>query len=223
MDPSSSTRAHGRGKRPGHRAAPPCRRSASAAATFRWWLRVARDDAALARRIGDIDAHLEAEPALAAADLARTLDEGRRAFAHRAAFVVAGDRAEKLGTPIAAGRAPDGPASVVFLFPGQGSQRYGAGRGLYATEPVFREAIDACAARLEGTLALDLRDLLGYGEKAAPSAEAASQLRRTAHAQPALFAVGYATARLLMRTASHWYGPARWMVPRESTTGESVQ
>jgi len=158
----------------------------------------ARDDAALARRIGDIDAHLEAEPALAAADLARTLDEGRRAFAHRAAFVVAGDRAEKLGTPIAAGRAPDGPASVVFLFPGQGSQRYGAGRGLYATEPVFREAIDACAARLEGTLALDLRDLLGYGEKAAPSAEAASQLRRTAHAQPALFAVGYAAARLLM-------------------------
>jgi len=158
----------------------------------------ARDDAALQRRIGDLDAHLASETALASADVARTLDEGRRAFEHRAAFVVDGDRAQRLGTPVAAARASEGAASVVFLFPGQGSQRYGAGRGLYATEPVFRDAIDACAERLAGSLALDLKDLLGYGDNAAPTAESASQLRRTAHAQPALFAVGYATARLLM-------------------------
>jgi acyl transferase domain-containing protein len=74
---------------------------------------------------------------------------------------------------------------------------YGAGRGLYATEPVFRDAIDACAERL-GARSARPQDLLGYGDNAAPTAEVASQLRRTAHAQPALFAVGYATARLLM-------------------------
>ena len=32
-----------------------------------------------------------------------------------------------------------------------------------------------------------------------------------------------ATARPRMRTWSHRYGPAAWIVPRESTTGDSVQ
>src|SRR5205814_10089757 len=32
-----------------------------------------------------------------------------------------------------------------------------------------------------------------------------------------------ATARLFIRTLGQKYGPAAWMVPRESTTGDSVQ
>ena len=67
------------------------------------------------------------------------------------------------------------------------------GRGLYETEPAYREAFDRCAEILKPLLGLDLREAL-YG--AAPAS--AEALRRTELAQPAIFAVSYATARALM-------------------------
>jgi acyl transferase domain-containing protein len=111
-------------------------------------------------------------------------------------------RRTRLGRPSPPARADVGAASVGVLFPGHGSQRYGAGRGLYATEPCSATRSTRAPNGWRGSLALDLKDLLGYGDNAAPTAESASQLRRTAHAQPALFAVGYATARLLMSWGS---------------------
>src|SRR5207237_6823027 len=92
---------------------------------------------------------------------------------------------------------------VVFLFPGQGSQHTGMGRGLYESEEVFRRELDTCAEILRPRIGCDLHDLLCPPEDGREDAGRA--LRETRLAQPALFAVEYSLARLWMS-----WGVAPW-------------
>ncbi|HET9803747.1 MAG TPA: aminotransferase class III-fold pyridoxal phosphate-dependent enzyme, partial [Candidatus Acidoferrum sp.] len=85
---------------------------------------------------------------------------------------------------------------VCFLFPGQGSQQPNMGRELYETEPIFREEIDRCAELLEPNLGLDLRTLLYPAE--AITDEIRDKVTQTILAQPAIFTVEYALAKLWM-------------------------
>ncbi|WP_186386133.1 non-ribosomal peptide synthetase/type I polyketide synthase [Stappia sp. TSB10P1A] len=83
---------------------------------------------------------------------------------------------------------PAAPARIAFLFTGQGAQYPGMCQGLYDAEPVFREAFDRADAALLPHLGRSIRDLVfSAGEE---------ELRRTEFAQPALFAVQFALARL---------------------------
>jgi amino acid adenylation domain-containing protein len=145
-----------------------------------------------------------ADNALDLADVAFTLQTGRHAFARRR-FVVARDCAdaiEKLGGAAAlpaAEHTPAGPADrpVIFLFPGQGAQYVGMGRGLYNSLPSFRADIDRCAEILTPELGLDLREtLFASADQAAP---AAARLAETRFTQPALLTIAWALARMLMR------------------------
>jgi phthiocerol/phenolphthiocerol synthesis type-I polyketide synthase E len=77
---------------------------------------------------------------------------------------------------------------VVFVFPGQGAQHIGMARGLHECEPVFREHFDACAAAFGAEMGFDLRAEVFDGT--------GRNLERTDRAQPALFAVEYALAKL---------------------------
>ncbi len=173
--------------------------------------------------------HLREHPEVDLADVAYTLQVGRRAFRHRRALVCQG-REDALAAleardprRLLTGTADSRDARVAFLFPGLGNHHVGMARDLYREEPRFREILDECADLLTPELGLDLRKtlfpeglsplsrgagagegvnlraLLGRGaaQESPAEAEAARRLRRTELAQPAVFAVEYALARLL--------------------------
>jgi acyl transferase domain-containing protein/glutamate-1-semialdehyde aminotransferase len=158
----------------------------------------ARSAAALDTATSTLRDHLVNNPAVPLADVAFTLQTGRRRFSHRRAVVAHGidEAIARLGAlepeTRAAGSSTVEDASIAFLFPGQGAQFVGMGRGLYESDPAFRADVDECSAVLRPQLNLDLRDVL-YPQ---PGGEAAAQRRlaQTAVTQPALFVIEYALA-----------------------------
>ncbi|MDF2269460.1 type I polyketide synthase [Streptomyces coacervatus] len=142
--------------------------------------------------------HLAAHPGLHPADVGYTLATARAPLAHRAAVVgndrdtlLAGLTALADGTPAAGllrGRAASG-GRTAFLFTGQGSQRPGMGRELYAAHPAFAAAFDAVCAELDRHLEHPLRDVL-FGSEREP-------LDQTAYSQAGLFALEVALFRRL--------------------------
>ncbi|MES1244347.1 MAG: beta-ketoacyl synthase N-terminal-like domain-containing protein [Acidobacteriota bacterium] len=164
----------------------------------------ARTPAALEAATARLAEHLDTHPDLDLADVAWTLQTGRKAFEHRRVFA-ARDRSALHG-PSVSGKGK-GKKPVVFLFPGLGDQRVDMARELYETEPFFREQVDLCAGKLAPWLGADLREVLfSPGEwvkktekpKLLRAPSEASRLDRTEFAQPACFVVEYALGRLLM-------------------------
>ncbi|HZQ26402.1 MAG TPA: beta-ketoacyl synthase N-terminal-like domain-containing protein [Acidimicrobiales bacterium] len=129
--------------------------------------------------------HLAAHPELDLHDVAHTLRVGRVVHRHRRAIVSRGNGApaDVVNGETAA------PRQVAFVFPGQGTQHPRMGQSLYRRYRRYREVVDEGAALLHDQLGLDLRSLL--------FADDADPLRQTCHAQPALFLVEVALARLL--------------------------
>ncbi|MBR0646741.1 type I polyketide synthase, partial [Plastoroseomonas hellenica] len=172
----------------------PARDAVAMAAPREVLLLSARSEAGLAEARAALAARLAGPDAPALADVAHTLRIGRRAFRHRFA-AAAGSHAEAVAALTAEGglraSAPAVPRPVVFLFPGQGAQYPGMGRALFRDEPVFRAAMERCAAALRAHGGRDLIEAL-YGE----TPEDADAIRHTLLAQPAIFAVEYALAQL---------------------------
>jgi phthiocerol/phenolphthiocerol synthesis type-I polyketide synthase E len=174
----------------------------------------ARTATALAAAASRLAVHLRRRGDLDLAEVACTLQLGRRSFEHRR--VVAGsdlagaiEALEARAPAGTEGKAAGGAAAVVFLFPGQGELLPGTGSGLYRRESVFRREIDCCCELLEPALGCDLRqDLFAPQGDAA----AARRLARTELAQPALFVLEVALARLWMS----------WGVQPAAVLGHSV-
>ncbi|MEW6304921.1 MAG: aminotransferase class III-fold pyridoxal phosphate-dependent enzyme, partial [Verrucomicrobiota bacterium] len=162
----------------------------------------ARSESALDMATKNLAAHLKKHPALPLADVAFTLQTGRRDFKHRR-IVVCRDTSDA----VALLESPDPKRvftqlqertdpSIIFMFPGQGAQYVGMGAELYRTESVFQNALDHCAELLRSELGLDLRHILYPSPADAQAAQ--EQLVQTRVTQPALFAVEYALAKLWM-------------------------
>ncbi len=145
--------------------------------------------------------YLRCNPAVDIADVAYSLQVGRKAWKHRLSVVCrnATEAADLIdgvpGPSVARNQADATTASVVFLFPGQGAQHVGMMRGLYEHEPSVRATLDECAELLQPVIGIDLRALLFAADS---DTEAAAQLDQTHLTQPALFVVEYALAKLWM-------------------------
>jgi acyl transferase domain-containing protein len=148
-------------------------------------------------------------------DVAYSLATARTAFEQRAAVVAAdrdglldGLRAIVSGdTAPAVVRGTELPGRTAFVYAGQGTQRLGMGRELYAAFPVFAQALDQMCAGFDGLLDRPLREVVLAERSPAPGL-----LDRTGWAQPALFAIEVALTRLL----------GSWGVQPEVLAGHSI-
>ncbi|HEY2360748.1 MAG TPA: SDR family NAD(P)-dependent oxidoreductase [Candidatus Angelobacter sp.] len=153
----------------------------------------ARSGEALHASMRNLGEWLRRNPQSNFADVAFTLQAGRRQFAHRWAGVFQ-DHAEAIAALEAAVNEDPGDAveedgrKIAFLFPGQGSQYPGMAEKLYQEEKVFRESMEKCGEILRPQLGRDLCRLI-YEEKSA-------EIDQTWLSQPALFAVEYSLAQL---------------------------
>jgi amino acid adenylation domain-containing protein len=160
----------------------------------------ARSAEALDAATKNLAEHLKGQPEIVLADVAYTLQVGRRAFDHRRAVVATAEAAVaalegSIGRRSAGHRKRAAEPGVCFMFPGQGSQHINMGRDLYNTESVFREEVDRCAALLHGLMGVDLLSALFRGDAPADSTVDTTQ---TYLAQPAIFTIEYALAKLWM-------------------------
>ncbi len=161
----------------------------------------ASSDEALRAQAARLASHLQARPQLDLPDVAATLALHRAQLSHRV-IALAKEHEELVSTlqALAHGQAADGliegvakgEVKLAYLFTGQGSQWAGMGKELYASFPVFQEALDSLCAELDRHLELPLKDLLFASE----GSDEASLLDRTQFTQAALFALEVALFRL---------------------------
>jgi phthiocerol/phenolphthiocerol synthesis type-I polyketide synthase E len=200
----------------------------------------ARGRQALERATDQIAANLMQHPEHNFADVAFTLQQGRKAFEHRRVAVshdassaitfLQGRTPSQVFTAVA----PSGRRPVAFLLPGLGDQYLDMGRGLYESEPEFARHVDHCSAFLQPLLGVDLRktiypdprvrqqnevrteDRMNFRNLLQRAREekspALQEIHRTLWAQPALFVIEYALAKLWMS----------WGIVPESMMGYSI-
>ena len=160
----------------------------------------AKTSNALDRMTENLVENLTQHPMLNLANVAYTLQVGRKVFDHRR-MVVCKDRYDALNSLkrmepkriLTSFQAPL-DREVVFMFSGQGSQYPNMGKDLYHSEAIFQKEIDRCSKILLNHLGRDLRDILYPKEKSAKNA--AHDLAQTLFTQPALFIIEYALAQL---------------------------
>ena len=180
----------------------------------------AKTSAALETATANLASHLQQHPELNLADVAYTLQVGRRAFNHRrmvlcqdlegAQQALTSLNPQQVLTQFQEPR----HRPIVFMFPGQGSQYEQMGWELYQQESCFKDQVDRCCELIEPILGIDLRQILyPAGSEKAPlsspktlnspaqsstleAGNSTAKINQTAYAQPALFVTEYALAQL---------------------------
>jgi acyl transferase domain-containing protein len=176
----------------------------------------ARTELALEKMTVELVEFLRRHEDVNLADAAYTLQVGRGAFNHRRA-VVCLDTADAIDAleachsqRVSTGFSAKSDSPVTMMFSGQGTQYADMGRDLYSVEPYFRHEIDCCAEILKSHLGYDLRDALYHSPQ--QTSVPLPDLNQTCVAQPALFTIEYALAKL-------WVA---WGFQPESMIGHSI-
>lgn len=176
----------------------PVRQSQPSARKAHVALLSARSPAALENAINRFEAWLVSNQQVNIADICHTLANGRRLHDHTCAVVCTEtwNAATNLssrdpGWVFYGSRAKADTRPIVFMFSGQATQYANMGAQLYESEPVFRTVMDECASVLRKVAGFDLLKLLFSDEQ-----ETGLSLWDTRYAQPAIFSVSIALARL---------------------------
>jgi acyl transferase domain-containing protein len=176
----------------------------------------AKTGSALETATDNLAQHLTQHPQQNFADVAYTLQVGRREFNHRRILVCQDiqDAADTLhhknSQRVLTHYQEPCSRPIAFMFPGQGAQYVQMGKELYETEPRFRQQIDHCCLILKPHLGIDLRSLLYPNDT--ENEAAAEQLKQTHITQPALFVIEYALAQL-------WIS---WGISPQAMIGHSI-
>ncbi|MCC5644528.1 SDR family NAD(P)-dependent oxidoreductase [Nostoc sp. CHAB 5824] len=184
----------------------------------------AKTNSALETATKNLAQYLTQHPDLNLADVAYTLQIGRKEFNHRRFLIC-----ENIDDATAALSQQDSQRvlthyqepcqqSIAFMFPGQGAQYANMGKELYETEPIFRQQVDRCCEILKLHLELDLHSRSdSYGvsllyPNETETEAATEKLKQTHITQPALFVIEYALAQL-------WIS---WGISPQAMIGHSI-
>ena len=163
----------------------------------------AKTEAALSDTTERMSTHLKRNPDINLSDAAFTLQTGREEFNHRHCLVCkdlqsAINSFETLDpVDVCTLKVSTINPQIIFLFPGQGSQYVNMAFELYGHSKSFREDLDRCDEFLYPLIGVHLKSIIYPGDETRETAVDA--LKQTSIAQPALFAIEYALARLWLR------------------------
>jgi len=177
----------------------------------------AKTDAALDQLSEDMQSYLQENNHIKIAEAANTLQSGRKHFQFRRALLMNEHESDNVDRKqsfevnnIEHVKAGHEISSIVFTFPGQGSQYSEMSKALYNQEEEYKRHVDYCSDILKPLLNLDLRDVLF------PSSNDIDEnhqlLLNTNITQPALFVVQYSLSKLLMK----------WGIKPKAMIGHSI-
>ncbi len=186
--------------------------SSSRTRPFQLILISARTQPSLERMTENLVTTLKDNPNTNLADAAYTLIMGRKHFKYRET-VVCSSREEAVeifscqgSEAVHTSILEEGDKTVIFMFPGQGSQYTDMGLDLYNTEPIFRQEMDRCFEVLKHLVDFDIKGFLyptDHGQphhltSSTPRPGDPDRINQTEIAQVVIFVFEYALARLLM-------------------------
>jgi acyl transferase domain-containing protein len=161
----------------------------------------AKSKPALEHMTANLAAWFKEKPETGLEDAAYTLQVGRDAFPFRSMAVCDSlpDALEALSNTDAGGiqsyHSMRGDPPLVFMFSGQGSQYVKMGRELYESLPLFKKEMDRCFDILQSLAEHDIKSILYPAANTNPGTFTVDQ---TEIAQPLLFILEYALAKLLL-------------------------
>lgn len=157
-----------------------------------------RTKAALKKNADNLIDIIKKDESISCQQVAMTINYGRKQFPYRS-FISFQNKEECLkgleSVQESYGIDSGERVETVFLFPGQGTQYVGMGKNLYETEPVFRESMKECADIMKEITGCDILQMLYENSETQENQEL---LMQTEHTHKVLFAIEYATAKMLM-------------------------
>ncbi|MGK9389361.1 type I polyketide synthase [Bacillus sp. RK1064] len=154
----------------------------------------ARSKQAVQKSAEQMTSYLKEHKHVTLSDAAFTLQEGRKHFPYRQAFLAGPGRTfQSAGQPQKAFQQP----AVVWMFSGQGAQYVNMGKDLYEKDPEFKETLQKCFAIILSLSGVEIENVL-YPTTEEEFIKAEQLMQQTSYTQIILFSFEYALASKLM-------------------------